>query len=110
MFFSKLVALLAATALVAHALPQSEPNTPAKRAFSAFSPVARSLHSSRTLSPSMAAVLEVRDEPAARCALKRDCPDETSLLVDRFFEIATEAIAARVCDGCCGDNCTCLRR
>ncbi|KAJ6551333.1 hypothetical protein B0H19DRAFT_166217 [Mycena capillaripes] len=107
--FSKLFAILGVAALAAHALPQSE-SVIAKRAFSAFSPVARSLHASRILSPSMAGVLEARDELAARCVgdCKR-CFCKKAHLVDRFFEIAEEAIAARVCDGCCGDNCTCLR-
>ncbi|KAJ7489326.1 hypothetical protein FB451DRAFT_1553163 [Mycena latifolia] len=72
---------------------------------------AAALAVSRTLSPSMASVLEARDSVAARCALKRDCPCElTGRLVDRFFEIVEGAIAARVCDGCCGDGCTCLKR
>ncbi|KAJ6466827.1 hypothetical protein C8R45DRAFT_1106253 [Mycena sanguinolenta] len=85
MFFSQLLAIVAAASIVAHALPQS----PVKRSFSAFSPA--------------------RDDLAARCAVSGECAGETRHIVDRFFDIAKDAIAARVCDGCCGDNCTCLR-
>ncbi|KAJ7705424.1 hypothetical protein B0H17DRAFT_1298766 [Mycena rosella] len=100
MFFAKILALIGTAALVAHALPQSEHihDGPTKRAFSAFSPAARALHSSRTLSASMTSVLEARDAVAARCTT-RTCPCEARRLVDRFFDIAQGAIAARQVSG-----------